>query len=368
MILILGCSAFQASVGEGAAPDGPPRVEYAIAIHGGAGVEPDKLSPERKAAYEKSLTAALRAGQKILAGGGTSLEAVERVIRLLEDDPLFNAGKGAVYNSVGGHELDASIMDGRTKACGAVAGVRRVKNPITLARLVMTETRHVLLAGEGADEFARSLEDREGVELVENAYFSTPERRDEWQKARSRETERRGDRETERQSEGEKPRRGNASGRAKPPNAAGPELSTLNPQLSTPHGTVGCVALDRHGNLAAGTSTGGLTNKRFGRIGDSPIVGAGTYADNGTCAVSCTGTGEHFIRNAVAFRVAALIEFRGLPLDEAVRQVIFKTLQPDVGGLIALGRDGSISMHTNTPGLARAAADSTGRFEVQLGK
>ena len=318
----------------------PPQIEYAIAIHGGAGVEPATLDAERRAAYERSLAAALRAGQELLADGGTALDVVEQVIRRLEDDPLFNAGRGAVFNSAGGHELDASIMDGRTKQCGAVAGVMRVKNPITLARLVMTDTRHVLLTGAGADEFARSMQTRPGIELVENEYFSTDERRDQW-----------------RQAVEEAARSGTSAGRGE--------------QASQPgdgKGTVGCVVLDRQGNLAAGTSTGGLTNKRFGRVGDSPIIGAGTYADNAACAVSCTGTGEHFIRNVIAYRVAALLEYRGLSLDEAVREVIFKTLEPDVGGLIAVGRDGRISMHMNTPGMARGAADSTGRFEVLLGK
>ena len=329
-----------ATAGQGQEAAVPGNIEYAIAIHGGAGVEPATLDPERRAAYERSLAAALRAGQEFLAKGGTALDAVEQVIRRLEDDPLFNAGRGAVFNSAGGHELDASIMDGRTKRCGAVAGVTRVKNPITLARLVMTDTRHVLLAGAGADEFARSMHTRAGIELVENEYFSTDERRDQWRQAVDEATR-----------EATSPVRGK---QASPPGDG--------------KGTVGCVALDRHGNLAAGTSTGGLTNKRFGRIGDSPIIGAGTYADNAACAVSCTGTGEHFIRNVVAYRVAALMEYRGLSLDEAVRQVIFKTLEPDIGGLIAVGRDGRISMHMNTPGMARGAADSTGRFEVLLGK
>ena len=318
----------------------PTKIEYAIAIHGGAGVEPATLDPERRVAYERSLAAALRAGQASLADGGTALDVVEQVIRRLEDDPLFNAGRGAVFNSAGGHELDASIMDGRTKHCGAVAGVTRVKNPISLARLVMTDTRHVLLAGAGADEFARSMQTRPGIELVENEYFSTDDRRSQW-----------------RQAVEEAARGGASTGRGEQPSSPGDGK-----------GTVGCVVLDRHGNLAAGTSTGGLTNKRFGRVGDSPIIGAGTYAHNAACAVSCTGTGEHFIRNVIAYRVAALMEYRELPLDEAVRDVIFKTLEPDVGGLIAVDRDGHISMHMNTPGMARGAADSTGRFEVLLGK
>jgi L-asparaginase / beta-aspartyl-peptidase len=344
--------------------DGPKRA-YAIAIHGGAGVEPAELSAERRAAYEQSLSAALRRGQKILDEGGAALDAVEQVIRMLEDDPLFNAGRGAVFNSAGGHELDASIMDGRTKACGAVAGVQTVKSPISLARLVMTGTRHVLLAGAGADEFARSLEDHPSIEIVENSYFSTPYRREQWERARGAEREGIPGGRTGGPGDAARGSRTTNDGQRTPDPI---QPSTLNPHPSAQIGTVGCVALDRHGNLAAGTSTGGLTNKRFGRIGDSPIVGAGTYADNATCAVSCTGTGEHFIRNVVAFRVAALMEFRGLSLDEAVRQVIFQTLDPDIGGLIAVGRDGAISMHMNTAGMARAAADSTGRFEVLLGK
>ena len=308
------------------------KVTYALAIHGGAGIEPDTLTADEQAAHEKSLKTALEVGRKILADGGTALDAVEQTIRLLEDDPLFNAGRGAVFNSAGQHELDASIMDGSTKACGAVAGVKTIKNPISLARLVMTETRHVLLAGNGAEQFADQMRDHRRIERVANSYFSTDARREDLRKAQ-------------------------AADRAP---LKGP------PQGSKRMGTVGCVALDSHGNLAAGTSTGGLTNKKFGRVGDSPIVGAGTYADNATCAVSCTGTGEFFIRHSIAFRVAALVEFKGLNLEQAVRQAIFETLPADTGGLIAVGRDGTISMHANTVGLARGAADSAGRFEVRL--
>ena len=258
------------------------------------------------------------------------MDAVEQVIRFLEDDPQFNAGKGAVFNSDGGHELDASIMDGQTKACGAVAGVKTVKNPISLARLVMTKTQHVLLAGDGADRFAKEMK----VDTVDQKYFWTEEQHQAWLKAR----------EKQKQLEGDTP-------------------------SSTAHkGTVGCVALDKQGNLAAGTSTGGLTNKKYGRVGDSPIIGAGTYADNKTCAVSCTGIGEHFIRNAVAYDVSARMAYKGGSVKEAVSHVIHQILKPGDGGMIALAHDGSISMDFNTPGMARAAADSSGRFEVQLGK
>ena len=278
-----------------------------------------------RAGYEKSLDAALTLGKGVLDKGGTSLDAVEQVIRLMEDDPIFNAGKGAVFNSAGGHELDASIMDGRTKACGAIAGAKTVKNPISLARLVMTKTRHVLLTADGADRFAEEM----GVERVDQKYFWTQRQYDNWQKARAKQ------------------------------DAADAEKKK---------GTVGCVALDRHGNLAAGTSTGGLTNKKYGRVGDSPIIGAGTYADNETCGVSCTGTGEEFIRNAISFDVSARMKYQRVPLEEAVKQVIHHVLKPDVGGLIALGRDGTIVTDFNTDGLSRASADSSGRCEVRLGR
>jgi beta-aspartyl-peptidase (threonine type) len=302
----------------------PRKVEFAIAIHGGAGDDPAQLSPEVRQARVAALGKALEIGVKILKEGGTSLDAVEQVIRFLEDDPHFNAGRGAVFNAEGGHELDASIMDGSNRRCGAVAGVRTVKDPISLARLVMTKTRHVLLATDGADRFAKEM----GVEQVSQDYFSTPFQRERLEKAR----------------------------RAVPKSSQ-----------DSHKGTVGCVALDRHGNLAAGTSTGGLTNKRYGRVGDSPIVGAGTYADNATCAVSCTGTGEEFIRHAIAHDVSARMAYQGASLRDAVAHVVHKTLRPDDGGLIAVDKDGNIALDFNTAGMARAAADSAGRLEVELG-
>ncbi len=310
------------------AADPPKKLDFAIAIHGGAGVEPDKLTAEQKSAYETALTKAIEVGRKILAEGGTSLDAVEQTIRVLEDEPIFNAGRGAVFNSAGGHELDASIMDGKTTKAGAVAGVSTVKNPISLARLVMTETRHVLLQGDGAEKFADEQKANKLIERVENTYFSTEERRAEWLKK--------------------------------------VEEDKQKAQKKPYMGTVGCVALDKQGNLAAGTSTGGLTNKKWGRVGDSPIIGAGTYANNQSCAVSCTGTGEHFIRNSIAFHVHALMTYKGLSLDDSLKHLTVEVLENDIGGIIAVDNVGNISMRTNTPGMARAAADSSGKMEVKL--
>lgn len=324
LCLVVVGSWFQGSAHStwGADPAAKPR--FALALHGGALDEVDKIPAERRAAMEAGLKKALETGRKILADGGESLDAVEQVIRVLEDDPNFNAGRGAVYNSVGGHELDASIMDGRKKACGAVAGVSTVKNPISLARLVMTRTRHVLLVGSGAEKFA----DETQVERVDNKYFDTDFQFQNWQQRRQREAA----------------------------------------EAKTKKGTVGCVALDQHGNLAAGTSTGGLTNKKFGRVGDSPIIGAGTYAENSTCAVSCTGIGEQFIRNAVSYDLAARVRYARQPLAAATREVLEKVLDPEDGGIIAVGADGTIVMDFNTVGMSRAAADSTGRFEVKLAR
>lgn len=305
------------------------RLEYAIAIHGGAGSSSTNLSDLVKRSQRRALEEALKSGQEILQAGGSSLDAVEKVIRSLEDAPQFNAGKGAVFNSEGDHELDASIMDGKTRACGAVAGVTIAKNPISLARKVMTETEHVMLSGQGADAFAEEL----GVETVTNRYFSTDFRYRAWQRALHAESH-----------------------------------SSSHTGANRIHfGTVGCVALDSSGNLAAGTSTGGLTNKKFGRIGDSPIVGAGTFADNQTCAVSCTGIGEQFIRNVVAYDVSAMMEYRAVTLEESVRTILTEKLKPGYGGIIAVANDGQIVMQFNTAGMARGAADSTGRFEVLIG-
>jgi beta-aspartyl-peptidase (threonine type) len=301
--------------------------KYAIVIHGGCG-SGERLADEAvQQDYLNSLKAALSLGQKLLDEGAASLDVVEKVARAMEDDPNFNAGKGAAFNREGRHELDASIMDGRTLACGAVAGATTAKNPISLARLVMERTEHVLLAGAGADQFAEAM----NVDRVEPDYYFTPRLRKLWEDRQDQQT-------------------------------------TGSAQLDHggSRGTIGVVALDKNGNLAAATSTGGLSFKMPGRVGDSPIIGAGTYAKNGVCAVSCTGRGEEFIRHSVAHTLAALVEYKQVSLDEAARQIIDETLARDVGGLIAVGADGSIAMPFNTRVMLRAAADASGRFEVKI--
>ncbi len=300
---------------------------YAIAIHGGAGAVPRAtLSPEREQRYRAGLEAALAGGYAVLERGGSSLDAVTAAVRILEDDPSFNAGRGAALTREGAAELDAAIMDGRQQRAGAVACVRHVKNPVELARRVMEKSRHVLLVGGGAEEFALE----EGFGLVPNLYFRTPERLSQL------EHEQRGE-----------------------------HVSDLVPPT---HGTVGAVARDRDGNLAAATSTGGLTNKRPGRVGDSPIIGAGTYAKNGVCAVSATGHGEYFIRAVAAHHVCAAVEYRGLTLELAVRELlhdILRSLGGD-GGLIGVDRDGHIVMDFSSEGMYRGARDSAGRSEIAI--
>lgn len=306
-------------------PDSPPpRPEYALAIHGGAGRAPDGEQAVR--ARQATLEKALITGRDLLSRGGASLDVVEAVVRILEDSPDFNAGKGAVFNAAETHELDATIMAGLDRSTGAVGGVTMVRNPISLARKVMTDTPHVLLSGIGADQFARQYADDAMIEIVDNDYFST-----EYQRQRLHRVQ-----------------------------------QQAQQQDADSIGTVGCVALDRHGNLAAATSTGGLTNKRFGRLGDSPIAGAGTFADNRTCAVSCTGIGEDFIRSAVAYDVSARMAYRGDPLDRAVDDILAGDRHPVRGGIIAVSHDGQIVMRFNTPAMARAAADASGRFEIAV--
>lgn len=318
--------------------------KFAIAIHGGAGRSADKTPPEEKQAIEASLGKALDLAVAVVKSGGTSLDAVEKVIRHLEDDPLFNAGKGAVFNAAGGHELDASIMDGKTLGAGGVAALRTVKNPISLARLVMEQTRHVLLTSDGAEKFADEMK----VDRVENSWFDTEPRRKELDSAQAAEK-----RKQSLQSD---------------PHAKSLLTTHHSPGADDHFGTVGCVVLDTHGNLAAGTSTGGRTNKKYGRVGDSPIVGAGTYASNATCGISGTGLGEQFIRHAVAYDISARMLYRNQSLSNAVHEVLTKTLNPDEGGLIAVGADGTIVMDFNTGGMARAAADWKGYREVKIGR
>ena len=300
-----------------------PRPGHAVlVIHGGAGtISREKMTPERDATYRAALSQALEAGYRIIKDGGTSLDAVEAAICVMEDSPLFNAGRGSVYTSDGHIEMDASIMDGRSHHAGAVASVVGVKNPVKAARLVMEKTPHVLLVGNGAIAFAHE----QGLEFADSAYFGTPERWEQLQ--RTQEEERR--------------RSGHGSLGAS----------------EIPMGTAGALALDHDGNLAAATSTGGLTNKRWGRVGDSPIIGAGTFADNETCAVSCSGQGELFIRGAYAHEVSALMKYRGMSVEKAAQHVIHDELTPaggkDTGGLIALDRKGNFAMELNTPGMYR---------------
>lgn len=311
----------------GTAPDARSAPgEYALVIHGGAGVIlRDNLDTETEQAYRTKLRQALETGEKILAGGGSSLDAVEAVINLMEDSPLFNAGKGAVFTEAGRNEMDASIMTGHDRNAGAVAGVTTVRNPISAARLVMANSDHVMLAREGAEAFAAE----QGLEIVDPEYFRTERRWESYLKAK-----------------------------------AARESAAANPDSK--HGTVGCVALDQAGNIAAGTSTGGMTMKKWGRIGDSPIIGAGTWADNNTCGVSATGHGEYFIRNVVAYDIAALMEYKGLPLSEAADLVIKQKLvrQQATGGIVALDAHGNIAMSFNTPGMYRGFLKSTGETGV----
>ncbi len=300
----------------------------AIVIHGGAGyMSRDNIAPEMEKAYHHSLQLALKTGYEVLEKGGSSLDAVEATIRILENDSLFNAGKGAVLTAEGKAELDASIMDGKSMKAGAVAGVTTIKNPISAARKVMEESPHVLLAGKGAEVFAKS----RGLEIIDNAYFITEPRRADWERAQQKERE------------GNKQKGG--GGWIEPDPTGG----------FSKFGTVGCVALDKSGNLAAGTSTGGMANKMYGRVGDAPIIGAGTFASNQTCAISCTGHGEYFIRYSIAHEVSAVMEYKKFNLKDAAKFVIDEKLSANAGtgGLIGLDRNAKVVMEFNTPGMFR---------------
>ena len=297
--------------------------KWVLVIHAGAGGSGGAKMPEDvQKMYTDTLKKVLEAGGKVLADGGTSLDAVETCIRMMEDSPLFNAGKGAVFTEEGKNELDASIMDGKNLKAGAVASVTTIKNPISAARAVMEKSKHVLLVGSGAEKFAKE----QGLEIVDPSYFYTKKRWDELQKAKKQEKE------------------------------------------SKEHGTVGAVALDTYGDLAAGTSTGGMTNKMKGRIGDSPIIGAGTYANNATCAVSCTGHGEYFIRDAVAFDVNARMEYKNSSLRDAADYIINVKLKDEGGdgGLIAVDKNGNIAMPFNTQMMFRGTITPEGKVKVEI--
>ena len=306
-----------------------------LVVHGGAGtIERSKMTQEKEREYRAGLERALAAGYEILKQGGSSLDATEAAVRVLEDDPHFNAGRGSVFTSAGTNEMDASIMDGKTARAGAVGSVKHIKNPIGLARLVMEKSPHVMLDCAGAEAFAKA----NGIELVAQKYFFTQGRWDALQKIRAAEKNR--------------------------TSSAGKSFVITDQDR---HGTVGAVALDKDGNLAAATSTGGTTNKLPGRIGDTPVIGAGTYANNQTCAVSCTGDGEYFIRAAAAHEVSALMKYRGMTLQEAAQSAldIVKKLG-GTGGLIAIDRNGDIALPFNTNGMYRGYVDPTGKFVVEI--
>ena len=306
----------------------------AIVMHGGAGdIRRKDLSPEEDAAFRHTLSLALKTGYAVLERGGTSMDAVVAAIKVLEDSPLFNAARGAVFTHSGRIQLDAAVMDGSTRKAGAVGAVEHVKNPIALARLVMDKSPHVLLVGPGADEFALA----QGVEMVPQSYFKTAKRFDSLE----RQWRRKGT-----------PWMAPAGG------------------TSRTHGTVGCVALDRYGHLAAGTSTGGLTDKLDGRVGDSPIIGAGTYCDDASCGVSCTGTGEYFQRDLIAYDVATQIRLKGMSLAQAADYEIHVRLMDeagaDSGALIAMDGKGDIATPFNTAGMFRGWIDAKGKLVVAL--
>jgi beta-aspartyl-peptidase (threonine type) len=315
----------------------------AIAIHGGAGtILKANMTPELEKQYLEKLDEAVSAGYAVLQKGGTSMEAVATAIRIMEDSPLFNAGKGAVFNIQGNHELDAAVMDGKTLAAGAVAGVTTIKNPIMAAIAVMQKSPHVMMTGRGAEAFA----EKQGLEIVPNTYFRDERRYQQWQKVKARD------------SIGE--------GRIRPKLLPDEDAFIKDRKF----GTVGCVALDQYGNLAAGTSTGGMTNKRYGRIGDAPIIGAGTYANNETCAVSATGHGEYFIRAVVAHDISALMAYKKMPLKKAADEVVMKKLvkMGGEGGIIAIDNKGNIAMPFNSEGMYRACIYTNGQKKIAIYK
>jgi beta-aspartyl-peptidase (threonine type) len=297
--------------------------KYAIAIHGGAGtILRSTMTPEKETAYKKALEDAINAGETILKKGGYAIDAVEAAIIVLEDNPLFNAGKGAVFTHDGKHEMDASLMNGKDLMAGAVASVSNIKNPVSLARAIMDKSEHVFLAGQGAIEFAK----KNNIEFQPDEYFYVQMRYDQLQEALKSDT----------------------------------IVLDHTVDKEKKFGTVGAVVLDIHGNLAAGTSTGGMTNKKHGRVGDTPMIGAGTYANNNTCAVSCTGHGELFIRSVVAYDISCLIEYKGLSLKQACDLVVQDKLVKigGEGGLIAIDKNGNIELPFNSEGMYRAKKSS----------
>ncbi len=334
-LLLFSCTGKNSvSTGDKKAETVDPQGSFSIIIHGGAGnIIKENISDSMELEYKAVLQKSLTAGYQLLKSGSSSLDAVEASIKILENSPLFNAAKGAVFTNEGKIELDASIMDGHTKNAGAVAGVTTVKNPIELARAVMEQSEHVMLAREGAEEFAKEI----GTTLVDSSYFFTERRMKALKRAQQREDTL--------------------------------KISFYDPLTKEDKfGTVGCVAIDKDGNIAAGTSTGGMNNKRWGRIGDSPIIGAGTYANNETCGISSTGWGEFFIRGVVAYDISAMMEYGGMSLKEAARVAIQKKLPAmgGDGGIIGIDHKGNIVVEFNTPGMFRASVDKTGKSIINL--
>ena len=322
VFLLTGCSGDQQT----------DRVEWAVALHGGAGTISKDLPDSVRQQYYDGLEQAVRTGQIVLREGGSALDAVEQVVRNLENNPLFNAGKGSVFTADGTHELDAAIMDGSTMQAGALTGLTTVKNPVTLARKVMEESRHIFFSGQGAELYA----DQTDVERVENDHFFTQNRYEQWQRAQEE---------------------------------SSMNIDRAHPYYESPNasyfGTVGAVAIDSNGNLAAATSTGGMTNKQFGRVGDVPIIGSGTFA-NHIAAVSATGWGEKIMEQVSGNTIANLVEFGGYTLEGAVNFLLEERLQPDEAGFIAVDRDGNIVMNMNTPGMFRGSINSRGEKEVKI--
>ncbi|MEO6587800.1 MAG: isoaspartyl peptidase/L-asparaginase [Pyrinomonadaceae bacterium] len=320
----------------------PQNPKIGFMIHGGAGViRRGSLTPEKEKEYRAKLEESLLAGYKALQDGKPSLDAVEKAIRMLEDSPLFNAGKGAVFTADGKNELDSAIMDGKTMMAGAVAGLHHIKNPITLARAVMEKSPHVMMIGDGAETFAKEI----NIELVDEKYFWTQERWDSLQKIIKEEKE-----------------------KAEAKKTALTTFTNFREEPYNKFGTVGAVALDKNGNLAAGTSTGGMTYKKYGRVGDVPIIGAGTYANNETCAISATGWGEFFIRLGVARDISALMEYRALPIQQAADLVIKQKLQKagGDGGVIAIDKFGNMAISFNSEGMYRAYINGEGKPVVEI--
>ena len=339
--LLIGMTILTANQNSGAGDEVTPHV--VLGIHGGIGEDKKDMTPELEVKVRAALNAALKAGKQKLDEGASSLDAIEAAIRVMEDDPVLNAGRGAVFTHEGRNEMDASIMDGKTKKAGSVASVTIIKNPITAARAVMEKSKHVMLIGRGAEVFAT----KQGLEIVDPNYFWTKHQWDAineiWKQEAAEEAKKKGN--------------------------CGDDSTSETPALRKPHfGTVGAVAIDKNGNLAAGTSTGGMTNKMFGRVGDSPIIGAGTYAENETAAISCTGHGEFFIRFAVSHEIVSQIKYKKVTAKEAVEDVINRQLKGvnAEGAAIVLDKSGQFTTARNSEGLYRGWITSEGNSQVRL--